>query len=146
MNPNNYAAKETAGLILGIFSLIYGVLALFTGITIVLPILFGLLGLGFGIAAIVIHSKLRNSGYPVAQELLVGRNLGIAGVVTSGVVLLFCVFILIVAIVVIVLLSQDAQFVYEFHDLQDGFNEGIREGILEGIEEGINSGMYQWVA
>ncbi len=80
--------KEIAGLVMGIGSLVEGVAAAICGMIpvygIIYAIIFGLFGLGLGIAAIILHKKVHEQATVITNKIEIARKLAIPGIITSG--------------------------------------------------------------
>lgn len=92
--PTTYVAetkcpgKEIAGLVLGINSLVFGIFAVIFGwiplIGVAYGIIFALMGIGVGIPAVVLWSKVLQQATVTTKKGLIGKNLGLAGIIVSA--------------------------------------------------------------
>lgn len=88
--------KEITGMILGINALLFGIFAIAFGwipfgIGVIYGIVFALFGIGTGIAAIVLWSKVCQQATVTTRKGLIGKNLGLAGIIVSGCGIVFSI-------------------------------------------------------
>ena len=90
--------KEIAGLVLGITSLTAGVMAAIFGLIPAFGTIFafvsGHLGIGLGIAAIILHKKVHEQAIIITRKIETGKKLGTAGIITAGAGMLLSLIIL----------------------------------------------------
>ncbi len=91
--------KEIAGLILGITSLTAGVMVAIFGIIpgagTVFAVISGLLAIGLGIAAIILHKKVHEQAAVITRKIEIGKNLATAGIITGGAGMLLSIIIVV---------------------------------------------------
>ena len=107
VQPNGYRnsepvvrcpGKEITGMILGINSLLWGSLGLFFCWHIVIAIVYGGFGIGFGIAATILRKKVHEVANQITKKIEIGGKLGIAGIVCGAVsIVLGIMFVILIA-------------------------------------------------
>lgn len=100
--------KEITCMVLGIFSLVYGGFAALFFWHIVIGIIFGILGIGLGIPAIVLHGSVMKTATVTTKKVQVGKKLGIAGIICGAVAMVIAIlfFVVVVGILGASILSE----------------------------------------
>lgn len=75
--------KEITGMIMGINSLLWGSLAFLFCWHIVISFIYGGIGIGFAIAAFVLHKQVMETATHITKKITVGKNLATAGMICS---------------------------------------------------------------
>lgn len=100
VNEIKCPGKEIAGMVLGIFSLFYGVFAVFFFWYVILSVVFALFAAGTGIAAMVLNNKVKEQATVMTKKTTIGKNLGIAGMICGIVAVILSIIFFIVAITI----------------------------------------------
>ncbi len=96
--------KEIAGLVCGINAIVWSALGTVCGCIpvygIIFAVIWGLFGIGFGIAAIVLHKKVHEQAEEITSKIETGKKLGTAGIIVgaAGIVISIIALILMVSI------------------------------------------------
>lgn len=90
--------KEIVGMVLGINSLVWGVLGIFFCWHIGLAIAYGGIGIGTGIAARILHNKVHEQATLITNKIEIGNKLGLAGIICGAVSIVLSIIVLIVLI------------------------------------------------
>lgn len=102
--PVKCPGKEITGLILGINSLVWSVLGTSMGCLpvygLMFSIIWGLFGIGFGIAAIILNKKVHEQAEEYTNKIEIAKKLSVAGIIVAavGIVISIIVNVVLVAI------------------------------------------------
>jgi len=88
--------KEITSMILGIFSLFYGVFGIFFCWMPVYAWIFGLFAVGCGIPSIVLHNSVMKIATVTTKKVKVGKNLAVAGIITGAAAMVLDIIVIIV--------------------------------------------------
>ena len=87
--PKRCPGKEITGLVLGINALVWPIIGLCCcALPIsggILSIIYGLFGIGFGIAAAILYNKCIEQADYITKKITIGKKLGIAGIIVGAV-------------------------------------------------------------
>ena len=96
--PVRCPGKEITSMVFGINALVWGVFGLVFCWHIVLAIVYGVVGIGCGITAIVLFKQVKNIATVITKKGEVGNKLGIAGLICSILAIVISILVLIVLI------------------------------------------------
>ena len=93
--------KEITSMVLGIVSLFYGAFGVVFCWHPVLAWTFGILGVGCGIPAIILHNQVMKIATITTKKVKIGKNLGTAGIICGAVTMVLDIIIVLVAFLAI---------------------------------------------
>lgn len=87
--------KEITGMVLGINAIAWSGLGMLFCWHFALGLVYGLLGIGCGIGATVLHKKVHEQATYITNKIELGKKLGIAGIIVGSILLLISFLILV---------------------------------------------------
>ena len=108
--PTKCPGKEIAGLVLGINSLVWGILGLLFSWIPIYGMIFsfiwgGLMGVGCGIATNILHKKVHEEAEEITGKIETAKKLAVPGIILG---IVGCVISIIVLIVFVIILGAGA--------------------------------------
>lgn len=88
--------KEITSMILGIFSLFYGVFGIIFCWMPIYAWIFGLFAVGCGIPSIILHNSVMKIATVTTKKVKVGKNLGVAGIITGAAAMVLDIIVIII--------------------------------------------------
>lgn len=88
--------KEIVGMVFGINALVWGVFGAIFCWFLPIAITFGIIGIGCGITAMIMHSKVHQQATVITNKIETGKKLGIAGLITGSAAIIISITVTII--------------------------------------------------
>ena len=86
--------KEITSMVFGINALVWGIFSAFFCWHIICAAIYGLMSIGCGIVALVLHKKVLEEATFTTKKVALGKKLGIAGIICSAIAIVLSIIVL----------------------------------------------------